>query len=618
MQQSYKGGIAMDKETRSKLEALNNPKVMEYANEAIELCKPEKIKVITDSSQDIEYVRQLSIKNGEESKLRMEGHTIHFDGPNDQARDKAHTGYLLSREVDWGIDINYVMKNEGLPEVKSFLDGAMKGKEMLISFFSLGPTDSTFTLRAMQITDSSYVTHSEEILYRSGYKEFEKLNGSPDFFFFLHSAGRLENNVSADIDKRRIYIDLEENRVYSVNNQYAGNSVGLKKLALRLAIKKAQNEGWLAEHMFIMGVHGKPGRITYFTGAFPSACGKTSTAMIPGQTIVGDDIAYLRKIDGNVMAVNVEQGIFGIIQDVNPEDDAIIYKALTTPREVIFSNVLINDDRPYWLGMGMDPPDEGINFSGKWYKGKKDENGKEIPHAHKNARYTVRINELDNADEKADDPDGVPVRGIVYGGRDSDTTVPVAEALTWEHGVFLGATVESETTAATLGQEGVRKHNPMANLDFISVPMKKYLQSHLDFAEGLDVVPTVYATNYFLKNDNGKYCNDIPDKKVWILWAEGRVNGEYDAIKTPVGLIPKYEDLRELFKTEREKDYTRQEYIEQFSIRIKKYLDKMDRMTEVFSKIEVPEKFKNELEGQITRLKQAHQKYGDTASPLEF
>ena len=191
----------------------------------------------------------------------------------------------MSKEVDWGLNINYILKDEGLPEIRSFLDGIMEGKEMLISFFSLGPTNSPFSLRAMQITDSAYVTHSEKILYRSGYEEFKRLEGSDDFFYFLHSAGRLVNNVTADIDKRRIYIDLEENRVYTVNNQYAGNSVGLKKLAFRLAIQKAQREGWLAEHMFLMGVKGKPGRTTYFTGAFPSACGKTSTAMLPGQAL---------------------------------------------------------------------------------------------------------------------------------------------------------------------------------------------------------------------------------------------------------------------------------------------------------------------------------------------
>jgi len=326
----------------------------------------------------------------------MEGHTIHFDGYYDQARDKEHTKYLLSQKVNWGLGINYIEKDKGLKEVHSFLDGSMVGKEMLVRFFSLGPTNSMFSLRALQITDSAYVAHSEDLLYRQGYQEFKKLNGSPNFFFFLHSAGRLENGVSADINKRRIYIDLEENRVFSVNNQYAGNSIGLKKLAFRLAINKAQHESWLAEHMFIMGVHGPKNRVSYFTGAFPSACGKTSTAMIPGQTVVGDDIAYLRKVNGEVRAVNVESGIFGIIRDVNPDDDPLIYQALTTPRELIFSNVLINDNKPYWLGMKKDIPKEGVNYSGEWTKSKKDDKGNEITPSHKNARYTIRLNALKN------------------------------------------------------------------------------------------------------------------------------------------------------------------------------------------------------------------------------
>jgi len=608
----------MDNVNRAKLEALNNPKVMEYVEEAIKLCRPAKVTVITDSEEDTNYVRELALKNKEEAPLKLKGHTIHFDSPKDQGRDPAHTKYLLSKEVDWGLKINYILKDEGLPEIRSILDGIMEGKEMLIAFFSLGPTNSPFSLRAMQITDSAYVVHSEKILYRSGYEEFKRLNGSDDFFFFLHSAGRLVNNVCADIDKRRIYIDLEENRVYTVNNQYAGNSVGLKKLAFRLAIQKAQREDWLAEHMFLMGVHGKPGRTTYFTGAFPSACGKTSTAMLPGQTIVGDDIAYLRKIDGQIRAVNVEKGIFGIIQDVNPNDDPLIYEALTTPREVIFSNVLINDGTPYWLGMGIEPPAEGINFSGQWYKGKTDENGKEIPYAHKNARYTIALNELDNVDPNLDDPMGVPVKAIVYGGRDSYTTVPIAEALTWEHGVFLGATIESETTAATIGQEGVRTHDPMANKDFISVPLATYLENHINFVKGLKEVPTIFATNYFLKNAEGKFLNGKLDKKVWILWAEGRVNGDYDAIETPIGRIPKYEDLKALFKEQLNQDYTKEAYDQQFSIRISKYLEKMDRMTQAFSHIKLPAAFAAEMENQIKRLQEAKAKYGDVATPDQF
>jgi len=609
----------MNKIDLQKLEKLNNQHVIKIVEEAIQLCKPTKVTVITDSKEDIAYVRELALINGEEAKLKMEGQTIHFDGYYDQARDKANTRYLLSKDVDWGIKVNSIEKDKGLKDIYSYLDGSMAGKEMLVRFFSLGPTNSVFSLKALQITDSAYVAHSEDILYRPAYEEFKKLNGSPDFFFFLHSAGRLENGVSVDIDKRRIYIDLEENRVYSVNNQYAGNSLGLKKLAFRLAIKKANEEGWLAEHMFIMGVHGPNGRITYFTGAYPSACGKTSTAMIPGQTVVGDDIAYLKKIDGVIRAANMESGIFGIIHSVNSENDPVIYQALTSPGEIIFSNVLINNGAPYWEGMKKDIPDKGINFSGEWFQGKKDSQGKEILCSHKNARYTLRLNELNNIDSRANDPGGVPVKAIFYGGRDSDTTIPIVESLTWAHGVFLGATVESETTAATLGARGVRKYNPMANLDFISVPLGTYIENHLKFSKDLKVIPKIYATNYFLKDEAGKYVNGKMDKRVWFLWAEGRVYDEYEAIETPVGRIPKYEDLTTLFFRELGKDYTEVEYIQQFSLRVVKYLEKMERMSKIFENNKMPDAFTKELRTQTERLREIRIKFGeDTISPFQF
>ena len=610
----------MNKINRKKLEALNNPYIVQRVEEAITLCKPDKVTVITDDPKEIQYVRELALKSKEEEKLELAGHTIHYDGYYDQGRDKENTRYLLSQKVDWGIDVNSIDKDKGLEEIKSYFDGSMIGKEMLVRFFSLGPTNSLFSIPALQITDSAYVAHSEDLLYRNNYEGFKDLKGSNQFFFFLHSAGRLENNVSIDIDKRRIYMDLEENSVYSVNNQYAGNSIGLKKLAFRLAIHKASQEGWLAEHMFIMGVHGKKGRITYFTGAFPSACGKTSTAMLPGQTIVGDDIAYMKKVNGEVRAANVEKGIFGIIADVNPVDDPVIYQALTSKREIIFSNVLVKDGVPYWMGMGKDIPEEGINFSGKWYSGKKDEHGNEIDPSHKNARYTIRLGELANIDAEAENPDGVPVDGFVYGGRDSDTSMPIVESLDWDHGVFIGATVESETTAATLGKQGVRKHNPMANLDFVSIPFINYIENHLSFKKDLQRIPSIFATNYFLKDDKGNFLNEKIDKVVWMVWAEGRVHGEFDAIETPVGRIPFYEDLKTLFSQELKREYTKEDYIKQFSLRIEKYLEKMDRMKAIFSKINnIDSRFMDQLKQQTERLNKAKDMFGRTVvSPFDL
>jgi phosphoenolpyruvate carboxykinase (GTP) len=502
---------------------------------------------------------------------------------------------------------------------------------MLICFWCLGPINSDFSIACIQITDSPYVAHSESILYRPGYGQFKKIGTSQEFFRFIHSEGELENFVSKNIDKRRIYIDLEEDLVYSVNTQYGGNTIGLKKLALRLAIQKASKQGWLAEHMFVMGAHPAPlrggahgpaGRVTYFAGAFPSACGKTSTSMLPGQTIVGDDIAYLRKRGGQVRCVNVEKGIFGIIRDVNTEDDPIIYEALTNPGEVIFSNVLIDENRkPHWLGMGSELPTEGTNHSGKWQKGKTDVDGNEITASHKNARYCLNIPDLSNCDPLIDDPNGVLVGGVIYGGRDSDTLVPVEQAFNWAEGIIIkGAALESETTAATLGKEGVRTFNLMSNLDFLSIPLGRYIRNNLDFANDIDNPPLIFSVNYFLKDKDGSYLNGMGDKKVWILWAELRVNGDVDAVKTPTGFIPKYEDLAKLFKDNLNEEYSQTDYVRQFTIRIPENLAKLDRVEKIYREkvSDTPQILFDTFAEVRKRLKQAQDKHGDYISPFDL
>jgi len=574
----------MTEEHYQKLTQISNPKLHRFVADSINLCNPDSVYVVADSDEDIAYIRELAIKNSEECALKTQGHTYHFDGYNDQARDKTRTKYLVTSKSRIDSNFNSVEKMEGIEEVRSLLKNSMVGRQMLVCFWCLGPTDSEFSIPCVQITDSAYVAHSESILYRRGYEQFKKIGCSEDFFRFIHTAGEMENSVSINVDKRRVYMDLEENMVYSTNTQYAGNTVGLKKLALRLAIQKASKEGWLAEHMFVMGAHGPNGRVTYFTGAFPSACGKTSTSMIPGQTIVGDDIAYLRKKNGQIRCVNVEKGIFGIIRDVNLQDDPVIYEALAKPGEVIFSNVLIDgNSKPHWLGMGKELPTEGINHSGKWQKDKTDDNGNEITASHKNARYCLNISELSNCDPLADDPGGVPVGGIIYGGRDSDTWVPVEQAYNWAEGIIAkGASIESETTAATLGKEGVRTFNIMANMDFLSIPFDEYIENNLSFEREVDNPPLIFSVNYFLKDKNGKYLNGISDKKVWVLWAELRVHGDVDAIETPTGLIPKYEDLAKLFKNNLDIDYSRDDYVEQFTIRIPENLAKLDRIENIY------------------------------------
>ena len=615
-----------DAESLAKLEAIDNEKLHAFIAEAVELCNPASLTVFDDSEESISKVRQLALDLGEESKLAEEGHTVHFDGyynskQHDQARDKERTCYLVPKGVSLGRSLNSVDRDEGLEEIRGILGGIMDGKPAFVRFFCLGPVNSPFSISCVQVTDSAYVAHSEDLLYRSGYEQFKQSGNNPDFFRVLHSAGELDGTTSKDIDQRRVYIDIEEDLVYSANTQYAGNTVGLKKLSLRLAIRKADREGWLAEHMFILGVNGPEERVTYFTGAYPSACGKTSTAMLPGEKIIGDDLAYFRVIDGEVRTVNVEKGIFGIIEDVNPDDDPEIYKVLTGPGEVIFSNVLVSDGKPYWIGMGSDIPKSGVNYSGDWKEGDKDCHGVEISPSYKgNSRYTVSLEKLANLDPRLDDPAGVPVGGFIYGGRDSDTSVPVTESFDWDHGIItMGASLESETTAATMGAAGVRKFNVMANMDFVAIPLGKYIQNNLDFGEDAKSRPLVFSTNYWLKDDADKFLNGKLDKAVWIKWMELRVHGDVDAIETPTGRIPRYEDLARLFKQVLDREYTQEDYVSQFTIRVPENLAKIQRIEDIYCEVaDTPPLVHRVLALQRFRLNQLKKEKGDYVSPLDL
>jgi phosphoenolpyruvate carboxykinase (GTP) len=613
----------MSEEDYQELCAINNHKVYEFIAKSSDLCNCEKIFICSDSAEDIAYVRQQALATGEETALKLEGHTVHFDGMYDQGRDRKATKYLVPRGTSFGKALNQIDRQEGLVEVKGLLRDSMKDRTMIVRFISLGPPNSVFTILGLQCTDSWYVAHSEDLLYRPGYEVFRQSEPNREFLRVLHSAGALTADMtSAEHDKKRIYIDYMDSTIYSVNTQYAGNSVGFKKLAFRLAIRKANYEGWLAEHMMIMGVHGPGGRKTYFSGAFPSACGKTSTAMLPGETILGDDIAYIRDIGSVARAVNVESGIFGIIKDVNPEDDALIYKVLHSPGEIIFSNVMVKADQPYWLGMGSPLPKKGKNFSGDWHEGKTDEDGNEIPAAHKNARYAVTLKSLENCDPELDNPMGVPLSGVVYGGRDAKAYVPVQQSFGWEHGIIAyGASLETETTFATVGKEGVPEINMMSTQDFISIPLGQNVSNNLEFGKKLKKAPLVFGVNYFLRDkDNGKFLNAPQDKHVWIKWMELRVHGEAGAIRSPTGFLPKYQDLRKLFSRVLSKDYAKEDYIKQFTIRVPENLAKIQRVQRFYQEnvTDTPAELFEILDKQRQRLVEAKDSFGDYISPESF
>lgn len=609
---------ASERELR-KLMAIPNPAVHEFVARAVGLCNPSRIFVCDDSPDDIAYIKHMAIASGEEcAALSTPGHTFHFDGYFDQGRDRAVTKFLVPKGDSLSPRLNQIDRDEGLAEIMDLLRNSMEGKTMIVRFLTLGPKNSVFTIPCMECTDSWYVAHSVSLLYRPGYDTFLTLRPGAEIFKTLHSAGRLdERMVSRDHEKKRIYIDYITNTVYSVNTQYAGNSVGFKKLALRLAIRKAHSEGWLAEHFMIIGVRGPGGRKTYLAGAFPSACGKTSTAMLPGESILADDIAYVRNVEGVCRAVNVEAGIFGIIQGINPRDDPLIYKVLTSPGEIIFSNVLVKDAKPWWLDMGCELPKSGVNFSGEWWEGKIGPDGKPIPPAHPNARYTVSLYALPNCDDRLDDPAGVELGGIMFGGRDYRAFVPVQQGFDWEHGIIVyGACLETETTYAII-EEPKFEINVMSIQDFLSIPLGQYIRNYLEFGRRLKKVPLVFGVNYFLRDlKTGEYLNERMDKHVWVKWMELRVHGDVGALVSPTGLIPKYEDLVRLFREVRGKEYPESDYVRQFSVRVEENLRKIDRAESFWRKEpDAPPEIFRVLEEQRKRLLRAREEFGDPVSP---
>jgi len=606
----------------AKLLAIPNPDVHRFVAKSVDLCEPMKVFVCTDAQEDIDYIRRNAIARGEETELAIDTHSVHFDGFFDQARDKTSTKYLVPKGESLGPHLEQKDRDEGLEHLNNRMKGSMHNKKMIIRFFCLGPLDSNFSIPVVQITDSFYVAHSEDLLYRSGYEYFKRHPDDKEIFWMLHSSGKLVQSVSIGWQKRGVYIDFKTNAVYSYNTQYAGNTIGLKKLALRLAIRKASREGWLAEHMFLMAVHGPEGRKTYMTGAFPSGCGKTSTSMVPGATVVGDDLSYLRIVDEKVRAVNVEQGIFGIIRSVSKKGDPVIWEVLNSCQPAIFSNVLVTEEGyPHWLEDGREIPPRGVNHSGPWWIGKVDENGIEIPMAHKNARYTINLHGLPNLDEALEDSKGVEVGGIIYGGRDSDTWVPVMQSFNWDHGVItMGASLESNTTAATLGPSGLRMFQPFSNLDFLSIPLGEYINNHLKFGQNVRNQPSIFAVNYFQQDADGNYLTEKDAKRVWLQWMDLRIHGEIDAIETPVGFIPKYDDLKQLFKEHLNQEYSEAQYEEQFSIKVQAYIDKCNRIEQIYRDTcpDAPDILFRLLQEQKERLQSTHEVHGNILSPSKL
>lgn len=621
----------IDAENLNKLSRIQNPEVLKKIANAIALCQPDSVFIDTGSEKDRQFIRELSLKKGEESALPMPGHTIHFDLKEEQGRIIDRTFYIYNQGEEVSSLAKKMDRAEVLADIREKMTGIMNGKTMLVGFFLRGPVGAPASNPALEISSSTYVMHSADILYRNVYADFDKeVDKLGHFYANIHSEGlnRLE-----DLPNARVYMDRSHLTTYSFNCTYAGNTLLMKKGNHRFSVDRAVYEKkgeQIAEHMFITGIKGPGGRITWMVGAAPSGCGKTTSAMA-GDHFVGDDLAQLWIAeDGSVRSINPEIGIFGIVEDVNWEGDPYLMKCLRQPgTEVIWSNVLIDENGvPQWTGNGENPPPvSGLNFQGPWEKGMVDANGRQIPMSHPNSRCTLSNSALENYSDKNEDPEGVETRIITYSGRDSDTMPPVWVAKNPDQGVVIGACIVSAATATEVGATGVRRQ-PWANAPFMPGSLGDYMDAQFVFFNSNKIAddkkPILAGLNYFLTDEarggnSKKLLGEKKDVKAWMGWLERRARHEVDAVETPIGFIPRYPDLKKLFKDRIGKNYPETLYTKQFSLYIDNIMARIDLQIEAYGKENnIPDKLFDILRQQQAELTALKEKYGPIVTPQQL
>lgn len=619
-----------DEINRKKFKAITDLSILLTVANTIHLCRPEHVFINTGSQEDVQFIRDLALEGGEEFPLPMPGHTYHFDLKEEQGRIVDRTFYIAEEGFEDEISSLALFKprNEVKKELAADLPGIMEGKTMLVGFYSRGPLGSQASDPAIEITSSAYVMHSAELLYRNIYKDFNNAVLERGYFYTnIHSQG---DNTPEELKNARVFIDRAHMATYSYRCTYAGNTLMMKKGNHRLSIDRAVYKEYgaqLAEHMFITGVTGPKNRKTWIIGAAPSGCGKTTTAMA-GNYFVGDDLAQIWiDNEGAVRTINPESGIFGIVEDVNYEGDPMLMDLLRHPKtEVIWSNVLIDENQiPQWTGNGeKTPPTKGFNFQGEWWAGKTDENGNAVPMSHPNARCTLGYKLLANYDTAAEDPVGVPVSIITYSGRDTDTNPPLRVAKNYEEGIVIGACIVSAATATEVGATGV-KRQPWANASFIAGPLSDYMKSQYAFFGNPNIdlkkKPVFVGLNYFLNEASRggattKLLGEKCDVKAWMAWMDYYVNGEVEVIDSPIGYLPKYEDLKILFKEVINKEYPKELYDRQFAIYADKHIERLKLQESAFGKEigEIPGVFMEILRRQRAELEALKAKFGSIIS----
>ena len=542
-----------------------NPNVLKWVDEMVALTKPEKVVWIDGSKEQLDALTDevCALPEGNRDKMyrlnqeKLPGCLYHRTLPNDVARVEDRTFICTPTKEEAGPTNNWCDPAEMYAKLSKLYDGVMKGRTMYVIPYSMGPIGSPLAKVGVEITDSIYVVLNMNIMTRMGAQAFENLGDtSNDFVRGLHS--------KADVDPENRYIVQfpQDNTIWSINSAYGGNVLlGKKCFALRIASYQGKNEGWMAEHMLILGVKKPDGKVVYITAAFPSACGKTNLAMLippkyykdQGYEVftVGDDIAWMKPgEDGRLYAINPENGFFGVAPGTNAKSN---YNALaSTMKNTIFTNVALNnaDNTVWWEGLDKNPPEDATEWKGAKVNGKEftaviGADGKPQKLAHPNSRFTAPAHNCPCVSPEFDNPKGVPVSAIIFGGRRASTTPLVYQSFDWTHGTYMGSAVSSETTAAATGAVGVLRHDPMAMKPFIGYNVGDYWAHWLEMGEKLgDKAPKIFNVNWFKQDENGNFMwPGFGDNMRVLDWIIKRCEGTIDAEETAIGYLPKKEDI---------------------------------------------------------------------------
>ena len=581
---------------------LKNQKLNRFIRRAEKLCKPEKVVLIDGSKELYDSLLKQAVSTGEMIPLneqKLPNCFLHRSAVNDVARVEGRTFICCDKREDAGPTNNWMAPDKAYSLLEGIFDGCMKGRTMYVIPYSMGKVGSPFAKTGIEITDSLYVVFSMNIMTRVGSEVLDALGENGDFVEGLHSTAQL------DEEKRYICHFPQDNAIWSVNSGYGGNVLlGKKCFALRIASCQARDEGWMAEHMLILGLTKPDGKTRYICAAFPSACGKTNLAMlIPPEgymrkgykiTTVGDDIAWLRPgKNGGLYAVNPENGFFGVAPGTNAKSNP---NALaSTSRDTIFTNVVQNldDNTVWWEGLG-EAPENALDWKGQpWNK----DSG--VKGAHPNSRFTAPAKNCPCLSDKFEEPEGVKISAIVFGGRRAKTVPLVYQSKSWEHGVFMGSVMASETTAAATGAVGVLRRDPMAMLPFCGYNMGDYFAHWLEMGKIKDA-PKIFNVNWFRTDEDGKFLwPGFGDNLRVLDWIIDRCEDNAPADDTPIGYVPRPQDinlegldlskdsLNELLEIDREQWRKETELIEE-------HYAKFDRL---------PEALKKELDDHKARLK---------------